>query len=508
MGKCEHQACSIIIIAYNSNGTLPSCLHSVFNALKGIEHQVIVVDNGSPHPLSPSLKEEYPDTLWIDSPKNLGFGKACNLAAKQAKHSLLFFVNPDTLISPDTFASLTDYILQKPDVGIVGCRVLNGDGSLQWACRRSFPSPMIAVYKTLGLSNLFPRSRKFGAYNLTYLSPENEAEVDAVSGSFFCVRKEVYEKVSGFDEGFFLYGEDLDICYRVKKLGLHNYYFPGTSIIHFKGHSSRSRVVRSFIDFYQAMIIFARKHAEFRPVPLWMISAGVLMAAGLGVFSRLLPQWWKLGLDLCIGLLFFKGVQASPDVMLMGLGTLFPLFFRGEYGVPGFDGKRLWHWTIPTLIVFLSGLAYWNGLGLRPLIFLTIYWSLLWLWRRFWFWGRYFEGVFNGRRKRTLILGGHAQVRNWFIRENLLPDRDILGSVSAQDIDELEVREHSLGHINSLPAIQARTGIREILVVPDARGHHELPPFDLLQRCHIKPYLAIGHPDHDTFTLVDLYFLK
>ncbi|HSQ40715.1 MAG TPA: glycosyltransferase family 2 protein, partial [Fibrobacteraceae bacterium] len=202
---------------------LPTCLYSIVRGLQGMEAQILVVDNGSPQPLPQNLRKEYPQVDWILSEKNLGFGGACNLAANQARHPYLFFVNPDTLVSRDTFSKLVEYMSVKPQAGIVGCKILNGDGTLQWACRRSFPSPMSAIYKTLGLATLFPKSRRLGAYNLSYLDPDMETEVDAVSGSFFCVRKDIYEQVHGFDEDFFLYGEDLDICLRVQQAGFRNF---------------------------------------------------------------------------------------------------------------------------------------------------------------------------------------------------------------------------------------------------------------------------------------------
>jgi GT2 family glycosyltransferase len=186
----------------------------------------------------------------MDSHRNLGFGKGCNLAAKMATKEILFFINPDTVVSKGTFQSTLAYIESKPDAGAVGCKILNGDGSLQWACRRSFPSPFAAICKTIGLSALFPKSKIFASYNMTYLDPNIETEVDAVSGSFLGVKREIFNRLKGFDEDFFMYGEDLDICLRIKKLGYRNYYFPGTSILHFKGQSSKTRRFRTFVDLH------------------------------------------------------------------------------------------------------------------------------------------------------------------------------------------------------------------------------------------------------------------
>ena len=156
---------------------------------------------------------------------------------------------------------------EHPESGTVGCRILNEDGSIQWACRRSFPTIVSAVSKTIGLAALFPNNKTLASYNMTYADPDAVTEVDAISGSFFCIRRDVYEKLNGFDEDFFMYGEDLDLCFRTKQMGLKNYYTPVTNILHFKGQSCRTRRWGSYVDFYKAMLIFVRKHKDLYFVP-------------------------------------------------------------------------------------------------------------------------------------------------------------------------------------------------------------------------------------------------
>lgn len=508
--------CSIIIVAYNSEVFLPSCLFSVSQALQGLDSQIIVWDNGSQAPPSANLRTAYPQVEWLDSKKNLGFGVACNRSALKAKYEYLFFVNPDTIVSINTFHSMLAHVQSRSQVGVVGCRILNGDGSLQWACRRSFPSPLAAVYKTLGLAALFPNSRRFGAYNLTYLDDSSEAEVDAVSGSFFCIRAEVYRQVGGFDEEFFLYGEDLDICYRVQKAGYCNSYFPGTTVVHFKGQSSRTRMLRSYINFYAAMLIFARKHPRFRPIPLTAIALGIVFAAFLGVFSRLLPQWWKMVMDFAVILgCFFLGQKLfsqplNVELLPMAWAAItLPLLFSGDYSTGGLDAKPL----IKTLWPVLLGIAV---LGIVTSMG-QIAWMLALLlavaipgWRRFLYWGHYFRNVITGRRRRSLLLGGHAGVADFFCAENFVEGRELLGVVSnnPQSVSP-QARLHLLGSTEDLHHIRMRTGVTEILVVPDCDGRHEtvcLP--DWAQKLRIKVLLAIGRPETSTFAVVDLNFLK
>ena len=196
-------SCSVIIIAYNSCDFIPACLKSVRDACEGLDSQIIVLDNGSNEPIIPEIKNFFPEVEWIDSKENLGFGKGCNLAEKHATKPYLFFINPDTIISKNAFREMLKFMEEHPEAGTVGCRILNEDGTLQWACRRSFPTIVSAVSKTIGLAALFPKNKTLASYNMSYADPDEMIEVDAISGSFFCIRRDVYEKLNGFDEDFF-----------------------------------------------------------------------------------------------------------------------------------------------------------------------------------------------------------------------------------------------------------------------------------------------------------------
>lgn len=513
----ELPGCSVIIIAYNSGGLLPASLNSMQRALVGMEHQILVLDNGSPEPLGGEFAQQYPDVEFIHSDVNLGFGKACNAAATKARHPYLFFVNPDTLVSQDTFRSTLSFMLSKPEAGIAGCRILNSDGSIQWACRRSFPSPMAAVYKTLGLAALFPKSRRFGAYNLTYLDPEEEAEVDAVSGSFFCVSQSTYRQVGGFDESFFMYGEDLDICFRVKQAGYKNYYYPGTSIIHFKGQSSKTRAFMSYVNFYQAMLVFVRKHHYYQPFPASVVSGGIVLAALLGVFSRLLPRWWKMLLDMGCMAGAWYGLGAEADeaasggaMALLWLCTWLPLLLLGEYSTSRLDSRHMARVLAPALgggatVAWLWQLASPQVYGVAAVGLI-----LLLFWRRAYHWGSYFFRVFTGQRGRAVLLGSSTMIDRWFDDERVLPGWELLGSVScAAHTLEPSRRLHLLGRPSDLWTIRLRTGCRKLLVVSDAWGRHEpIPPPELLNSLKMHASLLIGHPDTSTFMLVDLNYLK
>ncbi|MCQ2054759.1 MAG: glycosyltransferase family 2 protein [Fibrobacter sp.] len=530
-------SCSIVIVAYNSCDFIPACLKSVRDACEGIDSQIIVLDNGSKEPILPEIKDFFPEVKWIDSMENLGFGKGCNLAEKSATKPYLFFINPDTIISRDSFREMLKFMQEHPEAGTVGCRILNEDGSIQWACRRSFPTIVSAVSKTIGLAALFPKNKTLASYNMTFADPDEMIEVDAISGSFFCIRRDVYEQLNGFDEDFFMYGEDLDLCFRTKAIGLKNYYTPVTNILHFRGQSSRTRRVKSYIDFYQAMLIFVRKHKKLYFVPNFLVSFGILFAAFVGVFSRLIPKFWKIFLDLGVVALWaftilgdkfsVTNIGEYKDWWLVGIVALVNvvfLTFRGEYASGSLNGERFIRYLIPLNMAATGAYMGYRFVTLHPVngelpysdffvgwVCVTsalIPFALL-AWRRVAFWINYFYRIFAKKRHRSILLGGKEDsLSNWFDSYNVIPGIEILGCVSGEsDAVSEENRKHLLGPISDMESICNRTGCRELLVVSNFSGYRE--PFDLewLQKLKLKVFLLIGNGKNGNFALVDLKYL-
>jgi GT2 family glycosyltransferase len=251
---------SIIVVNFNVKEFLKNLLDSIKKASQNFSLEIIVVDNASDDGSVEMIKDKFPEIILIENKSNLGFGKANNQGLKIAKGKFILLINPDTLVAEDTFVKMIDFFNANPDTGMAGCKILNPDGTLQLACRRSFPGPWTAFTKVTGLSTLFPKSKLFAKYNLTYLDENQTYEVDAISGSFMMLRKEVYEKVGGFDEQFFMYGEDLDLCYRIQKAGYKIYYVHTTQIIHYKGESTKRSSLDETKIFYQAMHLFVKKH--------------------------------------------------------------------------------------------------------------------------------------------------------------------------------------------------------------------------------------------------------
>lgn len=251
---------SIIIVNYNVKEFLQNLLTSLSKAVANLSAEIIVVDNGSDDGSIEMLREKFPRVTLISNKVNLGFSKANNLGLKIAEGKFLLLLNPDTIVQEDTFEKLIQFFNENQDAGMVGCKILNPDGTLQLACRRSFPGPWTSFCKVSGLSSLFPKSKLFARYNLTYMDENRSYEVDAISGSFMMVRREVFEKIGGLDEQFFMYGEDLDWCYRVQKSGWKVYYVHNTTIIHYKGESTKRSSLDETKVFYNAMHLFVKKH--------------------------------------------------------------------------------------------------------------------------------------------------------------------------------------------------------------------------------------------------------
>jgi GT2 family glycosyltransferase len=279
---------SVIIVNYNVREFLDHALTSIRKAMRGIRGEILVVDNASDDGSVDMLRRRYPDVVRIVNSTNVGFAKANNLALRRARGAYLLLINPDTIVQEDTFRVMLKFFEEHPNVGLAGCKILNPDGSFQLACRRSFPTPWVAFTKIVGLSALFPGSKLFGRYNLTYLNPDESYEVDAVSGSFMMLRREVYERVGGLDEDFFMYGEDLDWCYRIQQAGWKIYYVPQTQIIHYKGESTRRSNIDELKAFYEAMELFVKKHLSRSFLMSLLIRFGILVSSGVARIGQFL----------------------------------------------------------------------------------------------------------------------------------------------------------------------------------------------------------------------------
>jgi GT2 family glycosyltransferase len=283
---------SIIIANYNTKQLLKSTIESIINTTKALSYEIIVIDNASQDGSCEMVKSNFKDVMLIQNKENLGFAIANNAGIRKSVGSYVLLLNSDTIIIEDCLKKCVEYMDMNLDIGALGCRVELPDGKLDHACKRGFPTPEASLYYLLKLDKLWPNSRKFGQYDATYL-PDNEInEVDCLVGAFMMVRKETIEQIGLLDEAFFMYGEDIDWCYRIKASGWKNIYYPLVKIIHYKGASSRKRRFMTVYQFHRAMILFYRKHYynKYNFLIRWAVYLGITFKLGVALFINLFKR--------------------------------------------------------------------------------------------------------------------------------------------------------------------------------------------------------------------------
>jgi len=291
---------SVIIVNYNVRAFLENALISIGKAMEGIDGEIIVADNASDDGSVEMMRGKFPNVTLIANEQNVGFAAANNQAFLHSRGEYFLLINPDTIVQEDTFRVMIDFLDTHPEVGLAGCRILNPDGTLQLACRRSFPTPWVALTKIMGLSTLFSHSRIFGRYNLAYLDPDKTYEVDAVSGSFMFVRRKAIEHVGILDDQFFMYGEDLDWCYRIKKAGWKIYYVHSTQIVHYKGQSVRRSDIDDVKLFYHAMRLFVKKHFSYGVLFELVLGIGIALREWIAFLAKISKSLRAATLDFVL----------------------------------------------------------------------------------------------------------------------------------------------------------------------------------------------------------------
>lgn len=303
---------TVVIVNYNVRHYLEQCLRSLERALKGLEAEVYVVDNHSKDGSVEALQPLFPEVHFISSFHNLGFARANNIAIQQSEGEYVLLLNPDTVVAEPAIARCIAFMDEHPDAGALGVKMHTENGRPAMESRRGIPSPLVAFYKMTGLCSRFPNSRRYGKYYMSYLPWDEAAEIDVVSGAFCFLRREALNQVGVLDEDFFMYGEDIDLSYRLLKGGWHNWYLPD-HILHYKGESTQKSSFRYVHVFYEAMLIFFRKHyghlsflitipvklAIFGKAFLALVSMlGEKVSRSLGFFSskrEKLPVWLFVG---------------------------------------------------------------------------------------------------------------------------------------------------------------------------------------------------------------------
>jgi len=367
---------SVIIVNYNVEYFLEQCLYSVRKASKGIDVEVFVVDNNSVDGSNRMVREKFAEVILIENKQNIGFSKANNQAMRLSKAEYVLLLNPDTVVEGDTFLKVIQFMDQHAEAGGLGVKMVDGKGKFLPESKRGLPTPMTAFYKIFGFSQLFPRSKRFAHYHLGYLADDKTAEIEILAGAFMLMRRSVLEKVGLLDEAFFMYGEDIDLSYRITQAGFKNYYFPETRIIHYKGESTKKSSVNYVFVFYNAMIIFAKKHFSSHRARIFsvLIHIAIYFRAFVALLSRF----------------FIKAILPFFDILLGYLGVFFIQQYWGNLTIYKQGGDypfELVAFLIPAflaiwlLMVYLSGgydkpVKLWRslrGIGVGSITILVLY---------------------------------------------------------------------------------------------------------------------------------------
>lgn len=357
---------SVVIVNYNVKHFLEQCLHSVFNALVDIDSEVFVVDNNSVDGSVQLVREKFQQAQLIENKENVGFSKANNQAIRMAIGEYVLLLNPDTVVEEDTFTKVLDFMDAHPEAGGLGVKMIDGKGDFLPESKRGLPTPWVAFYKIFGLASLFPKSRKFGKYHLSYLDKNKIHEVDVLAGAFMLMRKTVLNKVGLLDETFFMYGEDIDLSYRIQQGDYKNYYFPETTIIHYKGESTKKGSLNYVKVFYNAMGIFAKKHLPTRKAGAFalLIHLAIYFRAFLAICKRIIS---KIALPLLDALVIFSGFF-----------VLTPIWENFRFHDSGYYPDEFIKFIVPVYILFfLSGILLSGGYR-KPLSIYKTLRGLLW----------------------------------------------------------------------------------------------------------------------------------
>lgn len=340
---------SVVIVNYNVKYFLEQALLSVSRASRGLEVEVWVVDNNSVDDSVQMVREKFPDVKLIANKHNPGFSVANNQAIRQSAGEYVLLLNPDTVVEEDTFEKCLAFMDAHPEAGGLGVRMIDGSGKFLPESKRGFPSPWVAFCKTVGLSRLFPVSRLFNHYHLGYLEEHAVHEVEVLAGAFMLLRRSALGKIGLLDEAFFMYGEDIDLSYRIVQAGYKNYYFPEATIIHYKGESTRKGSLNYVKAFYTAMIIFARKHFRGEKARLFvlMLQAAIYFRALLTVASGFV---YKVYLPVLDGAIIFGGL-----VFLKNFWAVY------HFHDPGYYDESFLYFNAPLYISIWLATVYFSG---------------------------------------------------------------------------------------------------------------------------------------------------
>lgn len=471
---------SVIIVNYNVKELLEQCIKSILSASQKLNVEIIVVDNNSFDGSIEHLKTKFPNQpklKLIESPVNLGFAKANNLGVKEAAGEYLLILNPDTILQEDTLEKTLQFYKTTPGIGAMTCKLILPNGKLDLACRRSFPTPSVAVYRILGLSRIFPKNRMFGKYNLTYLNENETYEVDAIVGAFMLIKKDIYEKVKGFDEDYFMYGEDLDLCFRIKKEGYGIYYYPDTSIIHYKGESTKKSSTSYINNFYGAMQVFVKKNLN---KSFWLMNLLIRMTIFYRAAVSYLISFFRNNYPVLLDLVFivsgmfiaiyqrfdFFPLRAYTVVIFVYTAIwLITLALSGSYSrneklslVKPLNGILIGFFVNSSFTYFFNEYAFSRAVVLRTVIYAYL---LLAGWRIIAKILKYSKSKGIFATSNTLIVGRNSETENFIskLKTRVDVEYEFIGYINPGK----DIKTGYIGNLNNIRDIAASNRIRNII---------------------------------------------
>ncbi len=352
---------SIIIVNYNVKYFIEQCLHSVHRAIKDIEAEVFVVDNNSVDGSCPMIREKFPWVKLIENSENAGFSRANNQALKMASGEFCLLLNPDTVVEEDTFTKCISFMHDHKDAGGLGVHMIDGKGNFLPESKRALPTPAVSFFKIFGLSSLFPKSKIFGRYHLGYLDENQTNEIEILAGAYMFIRKKALDETGLLDESFFMYGEDIDLSYRIRKAGYKNYYYPGTTIIHYKGESTKKGSINYVMVFYKAMIIFAKKHFSKKNARIFstLINLAIYFRAFLSIIKRFINKIYQPFLDFIF--------------IYLGLYFLTPIWEKVQFETEDYFPDQYFYFILPSYVIIWLISLYYSGAYEKPIRIINIF---------------------------------------------------------------------------------------------------------------------------------------
>ena len=475
---------TVVIVSYNVYPFLDNCLRSIRQAMAGIEGEIIVVDNASVDGTPQHLQEHYPDVTLISNRENIGFAKANNQGIRIARGEFILLLNPDTVVSEDTFTQCISFMDNHPKTGAIGVKMLDGSGLYLPESKRGLPTLTASFMKMTGFYRLFPRSRKWNSYYQGHVDKNETAEVEVLCGAFMFIRKQALDKAGLLDEDFFMYGEDIDLSYRITQAGYLIHYLPTTNIIHYKGESTKKSTLNYVLTFYQAMLIFTHKHPEFSGQQ-FLIKLAIYFHGLLQLIRQNITRWWPVIMDaLLLYVSFFTTSKLWSWYYFDTPGYFHPtsyyfnlplytgliilaMYLNGAYDKP-YKRKASWigFSTGLVMILVLYALLPTDLRSSRMVIFLgsLLFAVLLWFTRTgVPPWGSRWRNADEQKSRKAIIVAGQEETARIKELINRSKDQiDIIGIVTPEE-QSTDAPTGYLGHIGQLQEVVRIYQVGEII---------------------------------------------